>query len=146
MAKTYPPIPDDAFIYRAVSYDNFITDDGKIATKAFLRRFKPKTQKCENYPSAGLTVEDTLSRLNYSFGIIRIQAKDLREFGLDAVQDKADHVSLTNFPHPYEEKQKAIRIARKLAKKAKIYTQWSKEESLKIKTGDLDWQDFIVEA
>jgi hypothetical protein len=144
VAEIFPPIPDDAFIYRAISYDNFITDEGKIATTAFLRKFNSKTQKYEDYPSAALTVEDALSTLNWSFGIIKIQAKDLRDLGLDAIQDKDDHVSLHNFPHPQSEEQEALRIARKLAKKAKIYTQWSKKESLKIKTGELKWKHFIV--
>lgn len=144
MTEIYPKISDDAFIYRAVSYDNFITDDGKIATKAFLRGYKKRTQEYEDYLSAGLTVEDALSALSWSFGVIKIQVKDLRELGLDAVQDKIDHVSLKNFPHPQEDKQKANRIARQLTKRAKIYTQWSKEESLKIKTGELNWRNFIV--
>jgi hypothetical protein len=138
VANTYPLILDDDFIYRAVAYDNFITEDGKIAQKAFLRRFNHKTQKCENNLSAGLTVKDALSGLDWSFGIIKIQAKDLRELGLDAIQDKADHVSLINFPHPHQEKQKALQIARKLAKKAIIHARWSKEESKQIKTDELN--------
>ncbi len=146
MTELFPRIEDETFIYRAVSYEDFIAPTGKVAPQAFIREFKKRSKSYEEHLSAALTVEDSYSTLGWSYGVIQIKTKYLRDLGLNAVQDKSDHVNLVNFPHPLDNNEVARSLARKVAKKAMVYARWSKEESLKIKTGELNWRDFIVEA
>lgn len=133
-------------LYRAISYEDFIDPtSGKLDAQAFKRLFKKKLDRYEDHLSAALTPEDTYNTLGWCFGVIVFTVQDLRDLGLDAIQDQPDHVSIVNLPHPQTEKQLANRLAKKLAKKARIYARWSKEESQQIKKGKLDWRDFIVE-
>jgi hypothetical protein len=53
-----------------------------------------------------------------------LKVKDVREFGLDANQDKPDHVSITGCPHPELEYEQAAAIARKLALRSQLYCDW----------------------
>ena len=137
-------LPNHQILYRAISYEYFIKANGNIDAKAFIRRYQKRTQSYEKNLSSALNPEDTYSTLRWCFGVIRFTVKNLRDLGLDAIEDKPDHVSIINLPHPEKEEDEANIIARKLAKKARIYARWSKEESQQIKKGELDWRDFLV--
>ena len=138
-------LPNHQILYRAISYQDFLKRNGALHNRAFIRRYKQRTQSYEKNLSSALNPEDTYSTLRWCFGVIIFTVQNLRDLGLDAIEDKPDHVSIINLPHPEKEEDEANIIARKLAKKARIYARWSKEESQQIKKGELDWRDFLVE-
>jgi hypothetical protein len=115
-------LSDDTILYRAISRKDWIDPDTKeIDSKAFIRVFKKTIDDIEENLSAALTSEDSYNGLNKCFGVIRFKVADLRDLGLDAIQDEPDHVSIINVPHPEKEEKKAIDISGKLASKAELY-------------------------
>ena len=115
-------LSDNTILYRAILKKHWVNPDTKeIDAEAFKRGFKKSKNDYEENLSAALMPEDTYNRLNKCFGVISFKVVDLRELGLDAIQDKPDHVSIINIPHPEKEEKKAIDIARKLANKAELF-------------------------
>ena len=115
-------LSDDTILYRAILRKDWINSDTKeINAEAFKRGWKKSKNDYEENLSAALMPEDTYNRLNKCFGVICFKVADLRELGLDAIQDEPDHVNIVNVPHPETEEKKAIDIARKLANKAELF-------------------------
>ena len=50
--------------------------------------------------------------------------RDVRKLGLDAIQDKKDHLSIINIPNPENQEKEAVDLATKLAKSAFLHTDW----------------------
>lgn len=118
-------LSNDTVLYRAITYKRWIDPDNKkIDAAAFILRFIEKQGDYEKALSAALKPEQAYSRLSKCFGIICFTVGDVRELGLDAIQDKIDHVSIINAPHPEKNEKEAIDIAGKLARKARLYFDW----------------------
>jgi hypothetical protein len=96
----------------------FDPDTQEIRAEAFIRKYKQKLNDYEENLSCNLDI-DSYQKFK-SWGVIELSVRDIRNLGLDAIQDGKNHVSITNLPHPENEPKKAEDIARKLAKKAKL--------------------------
>lgn len=112
-------------LYRAITKKRWINPDTKtIDAEAFILRFLERQGEYEKALSAALKPEQTYNRLSKCFGVIYFTVGDVRELGLDAIQDKVDHVSIINLPDPETHEKEAIDIAVKLARKAQLYYDW----------------------
>ena len=118
-------LPNDTVLYRAITKKTWIDiDTQEIDEEAFLLRFKPTTGKYEENLSAAVLPEHCYQNLSKCFGIISFTVENVRQLGLDAIQDKPTHVSIINIPNIDTDKKKALDIAAKLARKAKLHTNW----------------------
>jgi hypothetical protein len=112
-------LSDDTILYRAITKKGWINPDTKaVYAEAFILRIKRGNY--EEALSAALEPEQSYNRLSKCWGVICFTVRDVRELGLDAIQDKPDHVSIINVPNEtnYEE---ARNIAGKLAKKSRLF-------------------------
>lgn len=115
-------LSNETILYRAITRKRWIDPDTKaVDAEAFQLRFLQKKEKYETGLSAALKPEDTYNRLKTCYGVICFTVGDLRELGLDAIQDKFDHVSIINVPNPETNEKEALDLAVKLARKAKLY-------------------------
>ncbi len=112
-------LSDETILYRAVRKKGWIDPDSKeVDAEAFLLR--PN----EDSLSANLKPEDTYRRLNKCYGVISFSVASLRKRGLDAIQDREDHVKIINVPNPEQNRQKALDLAVKLARQSQLYLDW----------------------
>ena len=118
-------LSSDTVLYRAITKKGWLNPDNKaIDLEAFKLQFKRKIGDYEKALSAALTPEDSYNRLSQCFGVICFTVGDIRKLGLDALQDKPDHVSIINLPHPEINEKEATDIAGKLARKAWLLYDW----------------------
>lgn len=114
-------LSDDTILYRAITKKAWINPDTKtVHEKAFILRWIKTREKYEDNLSAALEPEQAYNRLSKCWGVIRFTVRDVRELGLDAIQDKPDHVKIINVPNPETQEKEAKDIAAKLAKKAQL--------------------------
>ncbi|VXD17103.1 hypothetical protein PL8927_550203 [Planktothrix serta PCC 8927] len=115
-------LSDDTILYRAITNKKWIDPDTKaVDAEAFILRWFPKREEYEKALSAALKPEQAYNRLFKCWGVICLTVRDVRELGLDAIQDKPDHVSIINVPNPQTNEKEATDIPAKLAKKAWLY-------------------------
>lgn len=55
------------------------------------------------------------------FGVVEITVKDIRDLGLNPIQNKPDHIGIWGIPHD-EERMKDY--AKKLARKARLFAKY----------------------
>lgn len=112
-------------LYRAITKKTWINPDTQeIDAEAFILRFKTTTNKFEESLSAAVKPEHCYQNLSKCFGIISFAVEDVRQLGLDAIQDKPTHVSIINIPNTDTDEKKAKDIAKKLARKARLHSNW----------------------
>lgn len=112
-------LSNEKSIYRIVLKKSWLDPDSQeIRPEAFIRKYKEKLNDYEENLSCNLDIESYQKFT--SWGVIEISVEDIKNLGLDAIQDGKNHISITNLPHPEKEPKKAEDIARKLAKKAKL--------------------------
>ncbi|CAD5942635.1 MULTISPECIES: hypothetical protein [Planktothrix] len=113
-------LSDDTILYRAITKKDWINPDPKtVHAKAFILQIKRGNY--EEALSAALEPEQSYNRLSKCWGVICFTVRDVREWGLDAIQDKPDHVSIINVPNPETHGKEAKYIASKLAKKSRLF-------------------------
>ena len=74
--------------------------------------------------SANLTPEATYSRLKKCYGVISFSVTDLKDLGLNGIQDSKFHVTIINVPDPEKNRKQAIDLAIQLARKSQLYLDW----------------------
>lgn len=112
-------LSNEILIYRILLKKSwFDPDTQEIRSEAFMRKYKQKLNDYEENLSCNLDIESY--QKFKSWGVVELSINDIRELGLDAIQDGKNHVSIINVPHPEKEPKKAEDIARKLAKKARL--------------------------
>jgi hypothetical protein len=112
-------LSDDTILYRAITKKKWIDPDKAVDAEAFILRIKRGNY--EEALSAALEPEQSYNRLSKCWGVIRFTVRDVRELGLDAIQDKPDHVSIINVPNPETHEKEATDIGTKLAKKSRLF-------------------------
>ncbi|MGL4503418.1 MAG: hypothetical protein ACRC2M_22525 [Planktothrix sp.] len=113
-------LSDDTILYRAITKKGWINPDTKaVYAEAFILRIKRGNY--EEALSAALEPEQSYNRLSKCWGVICFTVRDVRELGLDAIQDKPDHVSIINVPNPETHEKEATDIGTKLAKKSRLF-------------------------
>lgn len=113
-------LSDDTILYRAITKKVWINPNTKaVDAEAFILRIKRGNY--EEALSAALEPEQSYNRLSKCWGVIRFTVRDVRELGLDAIQDKPDHVSIINVPNPETHEKEATDIGTKLAKKSRLF-------------------------
>ncbi len=112
-------LSNDTLVYRIILKRQWIDPDtNEVRPEAFIRKFKQKLNDYEEYLSCNLDVESY--QKFKSWGVAELSVNDIRELDLDAIQDRENHVSIINLPHPEKEMKNAEDMGRKLAKKAKL--------------------------
>ncbi len=114
-------LSDDTILYRAITKKKWIDPDKAVDAEAFILRWFPKREEYEKALSAALEPEQAYNRLSKCWGVICFTVRDVRELGLDAIQDKPDHVSIINVPNPETHEKEATDIGTKLAKKSRLF-------------------------
>lgn len=100
--QEFPPLPDELKIYRAILKRTWIDPDTQeVDANAFILRPKDK----ETGLSTAFDAIAARKPFNKSFGVVEIQVKDIRDLGLDAIQDEPDHIGI-----------KVYRLTRKVLK------------------------------
>ncbi|MGL5133772.1 MAG: hypothetical protein ACRC78_14700 [Planktothrix sp.] len=113
-------LSDDTILYRAITKKVWINPNTKaVDAEAFILRIKRGNY--EEALSAALEPEQSYNRLSKCWGVICFTVRDVRELGLDAIQDKPDHVSIINVPNPETHEKEATDIGTKLAKKSRLF-------------------------
>jgi len=123
----YPPLPSSTTVYRAASNTKHLTEDRRKATpEAFYRRLPTpeNPQRDRKGLSVGLTPEATGICLTRVRGIIALVVGEVRNLGLDVLQDKPTHANITGLPYrdptDLDLIAKADKYAEDLAEIAKI--------------------------
>ncbi len=116
-------LSDETVLSRAISKkDGWIDRDTKeVDESAFILRFLKSKGRREEFLSAALTPEDSYKHLSKCYGVISFTVGNVRQLGLDAINDQENHVRIDGLPHPETDKFNASNIARKLARKATLF-------------------------
>ena len=108
-------LTDEAKIYRAVLRKDWIDPyTNTVDAKAFMLRFKrnPPETTISTAPSRSEAIN--VIRSGKTFGVIEIKVKDIRELGLNVVQDSQTHISIIGIPCDEQNvKDYAIKLAAK---------------------------------
>lgn len=111
--QDFPLLPDELTIYRAILRKSWIDPDTQeVDSGAFMLRLG-----IDEGLSTAFDAIAARKPFNKSFGVIEIQVKDIRDLGLDVIQDEPDHISIIGIPF---DKQSINDYAGKLADKAKV--------------------------
>ncbi len=117
--QIFSPLSNEVKIYRAILRPKgwFDPDTGLIDAKAFKLRLERNPPEMKI--SAALSPEKAVSLIpsGKTYGVIEIQIKDIRSLGLNVVQDKPNHISITGIPC---DEQSAQDYAVKLADVARL--------------------------
>jgi|HubBroStandDraft_5_1064220.scaffolds.fasta_scaffold14715_5 hypothetical protein len=112
---TYPELAPDAEVYRAYPFpDSFNNRTGKPMPKLFYRK------ATESGLSVGLSPEGTLLRYPGAVGMCRLIVRDIADCPdpLRLARDAIDHAEITGVPTRDEDQERALRIAKYLARVA----------------------------
>jgi hypothetical protein len=110
---TYPPLAPEGQVYRAYPFtDSFNAKTGKPAPKLFYRKLN------EEGLSVGLSLGAIKRAYPNGAGACSLIVNDIRacDDELDVIQDAPEHAEIVGIPLRAEDEEKAIRIARYLAR------------------------------
>jgi hypothetical protein len=112
-------LSNETLVYRILlKKDWFDPDTNEIRAEAFMRKYKQKLSDYEENLSCNLE-EESYQKFK-SWGVVELSVNDIRELGLDAIQDGPNHVSILNLPHPEKQPKEAEDLGRKLSRKARL--------------------------
>jgi hypothetical protein len=114
----YPELAPDDEVYRAYPFpDSFNKRTGKPMPKLFYRK------ATESGLSVGLFPEGTLLRYPGAVGMCRLIVHDIADCPdpLQLIRDAIDHAEITGVPTRDEDQERALRIAKYLARIAVHY-------------------------
>jgi len=109
----YPDLPPSTEVFRAYPFpDSFNSRTGKPIPKLFYRKAN------ETGLSVGLSKEGTLLLFPGAVGMCRLVVRDITDSPdpLRVVQDAIDHAEIRGVPTRQEDQEKALRIAKYLAR------------------------------
>jgi hypothetical protein len=115
---TYPDLDPDCAVYRAYPFeDSFNRRTGKPQPKLFYRKAS------ETGLSVGFSKEGILLRFPGAAGMCRLIVRDITfsPDPLQVIQDAVDHAEIRGVPTRDEDQEKALRIAKYLARVSEHY-------------------------
>ena len=113
------PLPDSAIVYRALLRKQWIDSETQMVLfYAYLLR--------QNEPGLSVRIasacspEQCAARFRKCYGVASLNVGEIRELGLDVVQDSLSHGNIVGLPYSGDDPQNAEKIARKLANQSRI--------------------------
>lgn len=86
-------LSNETLVYRILlKNDWFDPDTNEIRAEAFIRKYKQKLNDYEENLSCNLDVESY--QQFKSWGVVELSVNEIRELGLNAIQDSKNHVSI----------------------------------------------------
>lgn len=113
-------LPCSEIVYRALMKKKWINEDtGRIRPDAFfLRKHREETGLSVNI-AAVCTPEDCAERFKCK-AVASLHIGNVRNLGLDIVQDNFNHANITGLPYREDDLAEAERLAGLLAKQSRI--------------------------
>jgi hypothetical protein len=118
----FEPLPEGAIVYRVLLRKQWIDEDtARVKADAyFLRDGEPGLSV--NIASA-CSPEQCADLFRKFYGVASLEVGRIRELGLDAEQDSANHANITGLPYRGDNLDEAERLAGLLAKCSHIVWQ-----------------------
>ena len=120
-SSDFKSLPDSAIVYRALLRKQWISEDtGRVTSNAyFLRKERNELGLSVNIASACFP-EECAAKFRKCYGVASLNVGSIRELGLDVISDSLSHAQIVGLSYIEDDRDRADKLARLLAKKSRI--------------------------
>ena len=124
ISSEFDPLPDSAIVYRALLRKQWINEDtGRVSSNAyFLRKERNEIGLSVNIAST-CSPEECAAKFRKCYGVASLNVGRIRELGLDVLPDSLSHGQIVGLSYVEDDRDRADRLARLLAKESRIVWQ-----------------------
>jgi hypothetical protein len=117
-------LADNDLVYRSLLRQQWINEDtGKVKRDAYYLRLNRNEVGLSVNLASACAPEDCAARFKVCYGVVALRVGDVRQLGLDAVQDSWVHANILGLPYRENDRLSADRLARLLAGLSEIVWQ-----------------------